>query len=321
MTTRHTERIQHPHRRLGRRPRDPARPLLKLGDYLTGNLPAYPLAVDYFTRVPKWRLGRNGEFGTCGPTSLANLALLVSTWLTESPVTITDDQIIDLYRRSGNPTFDPTTGEGDNGVDMTVMLAAAVKDGIGPVKPLAFALVNGHSPEETWAAGALFGGALWGADLDVAQQHQTDLGLWNYTPSSEWGGHAVMAAGRFFDKEGTTRDRTGLVSWAEVLDSTDTFITNQVTERYVVIFPWHLGERTFQQGLDLGALARDYQLLTGRPFPAAPPTPKPPPEFVDVNFANEVRDWANARHVGANGKAAAATKRWLAAKTLETPGR
>lgn len=282
VAARHHEHVVIPGKRLGMRPRDPRRQLLRLGDYLTGRLPTHPPKVDYFARINQWCLGRNKEFGTCGPTSFANLTLLVSTFLGDAPIRPSDDDIIDLYRRSGNPDFDPETGAGDNGVDMTVMLSAAVKDGIGAgdqtgrITPLAFALINGRDPEEVWAASALFGGTLWGCDLTQAQSQQQ---VWNTVPGdAPWGGHAVLAAGRYDDQTGTRSDRTGLVSWADPsFDATDVFIQQQVSERYAVIFPWHLNSRTFIQGINLTTLAADYTDLTGRPFPSTTPTPVPTP--------------------------------------------
>lgn len=325
----HLETAIFPGQRLGLRPRDPSRPVLKLANYLTGVVPTYPPAVDYFQRVPTWLLGQNDRFGTCGPTSLANLQLLVTTWLGDAPVRATDNDIFDLYRRSGNPQFNPATGAGDNGVEMTVMLSAALQGGIGGRKPLAFAAVNGSDPAETWAAGALFGGVLWGATLDTAQQAQTTAGLWDYSPSPVWGGHAILAAGRYSDQPGTTADRTGLVSWARVLDSTDTFITQQVQERYVVIFPEHLGTKAFQQGIDLTALAADYKALTGRDFPVPVPTPSPTPtpptpipptpvvDAADTALVAAVGNWAaNSWHAFGTQRIADAINTWRRAKDL-----
>lgn len=267
----------------------------------------------------------------CGPTSFANLLLLVSTWLNDAPIKVTDDDIIDLYRRSGNPHFDPATGAGDNGVDMTVMLSAAIAGGVGGHYPLAFASVNSNDPTEVWAAGALFGGVLWGADLDVAQQHQTDTGTWDYVHGSgTWGGHAIMAAGRYTDAPGTLTDRTGLVTWQMPIDSTDTFMSHQVKERYVVIFPFHLGSRQFQAGVNVAALAADYTALTGRPFPNTPPpaptptppgpgpTPAPTPaaDPLDVQLIKDLGSWPSDSHMGANARAATAINKWATAKHL-----
>jgi hypothetical protein len=272
----------HPTKKLGKRPTDPNRPVLRMGTHFTAAAFTAPASVDYASRVPSWLLGANDKFGTCGPTSVANLALLVSTLLADAPVTFTDDEIFDLYRRSGNPDFDPATGKGDGGVDMTVMLSELVKNGIGSgarnVKAVAFGSVDPHDTAKLWAAGCLFGGVLWGADLDVAQQAQTDAGLWDYKPSSTWGGHAILSAPAYSDQPGTLADRTKLVTWAELIAATDTFIGRQVSECYVVLFPWHLGDRRIYEALDMQGVAAEYQQLTGRPFPAPvqPPTPQPP---------------------------------------------
>lgn len=276
--------------RLGRRPADQSRPVLRLGAHLRAAAFTTPPKVDYASHVDTWLLGQNDQYGTCGPTSVANLALLVSTVLTNSPVRFTDAEIRDLYRRAGNPRFDGQTKNpdgsyvDDNGVDMTVMLAELVRGGIGfgerNVKAVAFGALNKFDPAETWAAAALFGGVLWGADLDESQSQQFDAGQpWNYTAGSpQWGGHAILAAPRYTDQAGTLADRTGLVTWAKLVDATDTFITRQVPEAYAVIFPWHLRDAGFLAGIDLAGVGAEFTALTGRPFPAAPaPQPAPAP--------------------------------------------
>jgi hypothetical protein len=251
--------------KLGKRPTDPNRPVLHMGAYLTQAAFQAPAQVDYARMVNRWLLGGNDKFGTCGPTSVANFALLVSTVLAGSPVAFTDDEVFDLYRRSGNPHFDPNTGADDNGVDMTVMLSELVRNGIGSgdrnVKALAFGSIDSSNPDQVWAAGALFGGVLWGADLHVAQQNQTNQGLWDYAPTSgEWGGHAILASPRYKNVDGTA-----------------SFVTHQVPECYVVIFPWHMRDKGFLAGLDLAGVAAEYKQLTGRDFPASPPAPTPTP--------------------------------------------
>src|SRR5437763_16709117 len=119
----------HPTLKLGKRPTDPRRPVLHMGMHLQQSAFVRPASVDYTQAVTQWNLGGNDRFGTCGPTSVSNLVLLVSTVLAGSPVRFTDEEIFDLYRRSGNPRFDPATGADDNGVDMTVMLTELVKGG------------------------------------------------------------------------------------------------------------------------------------------------------------------------------------------------
>jgi hypothetical protein len=299
---------------LGRRPTDKTRPVLRLGAHLTASAFQAPSQIDYASLVDQWVLGGNDRFGTCGPTSVANFALLVSSALADAPVRFTDEEVFDLYRRSGNPNFDPATGADDNGVDMTVMLAALVKGGIGfgdrNVKALAFGTLNAYDPTETWAAGALFGGVLWGADLDVSQSRQFDAGQpWDYAPTSAWGGHAILAAHRYSDVEGTLADRTALVTWAELIDATDTFIAQQVPEVYAVIWPWHLKDRGFLQGIDLTGVAVEYERLTGRQFPEIP-APQPAPSEDQITFTPEqyaaIADWAAQPHWWARATRAAA---------------
>jgi hypothetical protein len=289
--------------RLGARKADPERyaGALAMGRFLdSSTTPVHPLAVDYFAAVTAWNLGRNDKFGTCGPTYVSNAALHVSTVLTGAGVRFTDDEIIDLYRRSGNPNFDPKTGAGDNGVDMTVMLSEVVKNGIGfgdrNTKAVAYAAFDSTDTDKLWLAGALFGGVGWGADLRQAQQKQTNVGLWDYTARSvEWGGHAIYAAGTYSDVAGTAGDRTKLVTWARVIASTVAFIQNQVQESYILLWPWHLQSKTFLANTDLATLAVDFTAITGKPFPANVPTPPPPPAPAPTSAPSDAQMWAIAK--------------------------
>ncbi|GAA0403226.1 hypothetical protein GCM10009530_64030 [Microbispora corallina] len=283
-------------RKLGRRPPKHA-PALRLSRVLTGKAPAHPAAADHFAQVGDWGLYTNDKYGVCGPTSVANQRKLVSRYLGGAEQSPTLADVYDLYRRSGNPTFDPKTGAGDGGVDMQTMLEALLAGGIGGARPLAFAAVDHSNLDELRAAIAIFGSLLFGVDLETAQEAQTDAGLWDYRRSGEWGGHAVLA-GRYVDTTPDRADRTGVISWAQVVDATDAFLQHQLGEAWVVIWPEHLGARAFQEGVDLAALAAAYEELTGRPFPAAPqpaPAPGPPPGDVDHVLAQAMRSWLSAK--------------------------
>jgi len=272
-------------RMLGWRPADPERlaNAKRMARFLeTSTLPTHPESVDYMTRIPQWLLGRNTSVGSCGPTSVANFVLLVTTILAEWPLAFTDDEIIDLYSRVSG--YDPATGANDNGVDMTELLSELVRNGIGfdkrNVKAIAYAaLPDPHDVDMLWSASARFGGVLCGADLAQAQDQQTNAGLWDYVPrSGAWGGHAFLTSPRYSDKPGTTEDRTGLVTWAEPIDLTDAFYAKQNAETYVVILPWHLQDKGFLENTDLVTLAADFTTITGKPFPIkVPPKPVDPP--------------------------------------------
>ena len=301
--------------KLGRRPPKNA-PALMLAPLLTGVVPVAPVAADHFGKVRSWVLGENDQYGDCGPVSMANNRLLVTTYLTGQPVTVSQADIFDLYKRSGNPTFDPKDpgGPGDGGVDMQTMLEAAVAGGIAGVKPIAFAKVNVGSLNELRDAVAIFGSLLLGVTLDKAQQAQTDAGLWDYKSSSIWGGHAILT-GRYSEAP----DRTAVITWANVVDMTDAFMAHQLDEAWAVIWPEHFGSLAFMSGVDIATLAADFRALTGRTLPVPAPAPAPAPTTLDpadMALADAVRAWASARHAGSTSLAAKAVQVWLKAKGL-----
>jgi hypothetical protein len=327
---------------LGLRPPKNA-PALQLGRALTGVVPDRPAAADHFARVSDWGLWGNDRYGDCGPVSVANLVKLITLYLGGTEVSVTEYDVWDLYRRSGNPTFDPSFpgGPGDQGVDMQTMLEALTAGGIGGAhRPVAFAKVNHLDPDEVKAAIAIFGGILLGVVLREAQQAQTDQGLWDYVDSPVWGGHAVLA-GRYSDVENIPPadpfvargvrvvNRTGVITWAKAVDATDPFINAQLQEAWVVIMPEHLGTQVFQQGVDLATLASDYTALTGRPFPVTPtPVPTPPPVPVptppgppapdpaDLALVSALARWASKHHHGEDRTAAQAFLTWRGVKGL-----
>lgn len=251
------------------------KPALMLAGVLTGVVPEVPVAADYFTGVPSWELGGNDNFGTCGPTSVANLRRLVTYGLTGTMQAPALNDVFDLYRRSGNPNFDPTLPandprQQDQGVIMQTMLEALLADGIGGVKPIAFAKIAPRDLATLEKAIAIFGGALLGLDLEVAQQTQR---VWDtVTGSPSWGGHAVLT-GRYRDA-----GYADVITWATDVEMTQRFVSSQEDEAWVVIWPEHLGAQSFLTGVDVDALASAYQALTGRVLPTpTPPAPTPGP--------------------------------------------
>jgi NAD(P)-dependent dehydrogenase (short-subunit alcohol dehydrogenase family) len=256
----------HPTRKLGLRPPTNA-PALMLAEILSGSVPAHPAAADHFGKL-QFALYGNDRYGDCGPTSVANLVRLVSAGLTGRMVAPSQGDVFDLYRRSGNPGFDPATGADDNGVVMQEMLDALLAGGIGGLRPVAFAKVDVTSDDELNAAVSIFGGLLWGVTLEVAQQQQTDQ--WAYQKTDVWGGHAVVngAYSGVIDV---------VVSWAERIRTLASFRRFQLDEAWAVIWPWNLDHPAFQEGVDVSALADAYHRLTGKTLPVPTPAPTPAP--------------------------------------------
>lgn len=312
--------MSHETMKLGRRPPKNA-PALRLSTVLTGVTPLHPVAVNHFANVRDWGLYGNDRYGDCGPTSVANLRKLTTLYLTGTEQSPSQDDVLDLYRRSGNPAFNPNDpeGPGDQGVDMQTMLEAVHSGGIAGVKCDGFAKVDHTNLDELRAAVAIFGGLLLGVNLETAQQRQTSRGVWDWANSAEWGGHAVLTGSYTSAQTGSD---LAVVTWAEVVGLTQAFERHQIEEAWVVIWPELRGTKAFLAGVDQAVLADDYLALTGRPFPTAGPTPAPvpaptptdAPDAADRAFKAAIEDWMTGRRTGENGVLEKAGKTWLASK-------
>jgi hypothetical protein len=302
----------HPQLKLGKRPPKRA-PALRLAQFVNtaeaAAAPTHPATDDNFQTFLQagrtFGLYRNSEFGVCGPTMIANSRRLAS-FLAGTYEEPSQADVFDLYRRSGNPDFDPATGADDNGVDNQTMLEEVHRGGIGGRKCLAFASVDHTDMDEMRAAINRFDFLCTGVNLAVAQQSQSNGAdpVWFYVKgSASWGGHDVLTAKYTSDP---ARDAE-CVSWAEFIDMTDEFVLQQLDEAWVIIWPETYDRMT---AAERGALAAAYEALTGRPFPVQPPapvpvppeptpapTPAPDPAFVDVDqqLADTARSWLTRR--------------------------
>jgi hypothetical protein len=284
----------HPTLKLGRKPSSNA-PRLKLSSFLdVAAVPVHDPTDDNLLQYP-FQLYKNDTYGDCGPTSVGNNVISVSHG-TDVPAL---SDVLDLYKRSGNPGFPAD----DNGVIMQDMLNALLAGGLGSRKPVAFAAVDHANDTEMEAAIFTFDGVLLGVDLETAQQGQTNAGVWDYKFSGEWGGHAIYC-GKYVASTG----RLSVVTWAKLVQTTQAFRTHQLDEAWVVVWPEHLN----RPGVDRVALAEAFRELTGKTLPLSP-APGPDP---DVVLWESVKAWADGRHTGDNKKAAAAVKAWAAAKGL-----
>ena len=336
-----------PGRRLGLRPTDPQRLANTIRLPLRA-VPPHPPVADHLGQVAAWNGATNQRFGTCGPVSVANLAILTWKYLLGVDVTVSDAAIFDLYRRSGNPSFDPASGAGDDGVDMTVMLSALLSGGIElthadggteTIRPVCFAAYDPASLDDIRAVTDIFGGTLWGANLAVAQQAQTDTipRLWDYVAGSPlWGGHAVVGGAYTSNGAPGQADET-VISWQLPVGTTDAFAGRQLQEVYCVVFRPVWDSPGFDTAVDKAQLAADYTAVTGKPFPLpipAPPAPVPPPApapvppapvppppapvplIADQILADAAHPWLEHYHEGRNRAMANALLLWLQAKGL-----
>ena len=255
--------------------RSPKRaPVIRLGDHLTGVVPAHPAAADYRSRLADWQMLGNDQYGDCVAVTWANVRRLVTAWLSTENYP-NQGQVFQFYKTQ-NPDF-PSE---DDGMDIQTALEYLVKEG-GPdgVKAVGFALVDHANAAEVQAAIAVFGSVWTGINvLDANQTEFEDGQPWAYSDSQVDGGHSVITGGYGPAGTGALGGDERFITWAQETSFTDGFWSHEVEECYAVIWPEHLADPDFLAGLNLVTFAADYTAVTGKPFPAVvPPTPAPVP--------------------------------------------
>lgn len=299
-------------------------PAIKFGDILKSGvtLPPYPVSEDAISAITGWQMLGNDTYGDCVAVTWANQRYIVTSILGTTPSypNLTE---VETFYKTQNPDF-PSE---DNGMDIQTALNYLVKSG-GPdgTKALAFAKVDFTNLDEVKAALSIFGMVWIGINvLDINMTEFNDNQPWDYSATSAVdGGHSVVAGGYL----GQANDDVRFVTWAAETAFTDSFWSHQVEEAWVVIWPEHLGSKSFQAGIDQAQLASDYAALTGGTFPVNPtpepaptpsptptpqPVPTPTPQPVTVvpqpvqDFYNSLVNsgWLESRHTGSNKKALA----------------
>jgi hypothetical protein len=268
----------HPYYRLGWQ--GPTRKqLIQFDKYLTAE-PVTPVWANFMHNVRAWCGRTNFHFGTCGPNMIANLFVSWFMYAQGEQVTVTDDAIYDLYRRAGNPQFDPTTGNDDNGVDNAVLMGAMLlgssadagldvtrADGnVQRVTISVFGQLSGTGQaliDQMKTATALFGGACIAVNLELAQQAQTVAHppVWSDIPSSgTWGGHDIFG-GRY---TGYENDDEHVISWLVNVGVADGFIRARSSEVLCAVPTLALKQAPVAKGVQWSDLAGVFQQMTGR---------------------------------------------------------
>lgn len=303
----------HPTKKLGRRPPS-NKPALHLADFVR-NLPAHPL-IDAGPTGVSWPMDHNDQWGDCVVAGADHALQAICALLGVQRSNWSDQQILDYYRTQ-NPTFDPATGAGDDGMDVQTFLAYLVKQGV----ILGFAKIDQSDPDVIQAAIYLGLAIVTGENLQVAQQDQA---TWDYVSGSpDWGGHCTCWVSYGNGDFGT-------VTWGDELDMTLGFVQHRVEEAWFVITQAHVDHPGFRDAFDLAGYAQAFQEITGRPFPVhvepsptppaptpAPPAPAPTPGPVDPadeRLAQAAEGWVGVRHRGINYEFARAVHDWLVAR-------
>jgi hypothetical protein len=123
---------------------------------------------------------------------------------------------------------------------------------------------------EVQAALAIFGGIWLGITvLDANQDQFAAHKPWTDVRGSKIdGGHAILAGGYTPDVR--------FITWGTETEFAPSFWNGKVQgtplveEAWVVIWPEHLGSRTFLEGVNLAQLEADYKAVTGRTLTLPP---------------------------------------------------
>lgn len=240
----------------------------------TGEIPEHPSYVDYLSSLSDWQMLGNADAGNCVSVTWANKRRLITATLTDKEYYPTQDQVWEFYRTQ-NPNFDPNGGDAngpgsnsDNGMVVQSALDELHQVG-GPdgVPLVAFARVDLHNHEEVKAAIASCG-SLW-TGINVHSNNEDEFSQevpWDFVMDSpSIGGHSVITGGY-----GTTTDLTRelggdekFITWAAETSFTPNYWSCCVDEAWVTIWPEHLGNRSFEQGVSGGLLASVYRQVTG----------------------------------------------------------
>jgi hypothetical protein len=163
---------------------------LRLGTYLTVDLPKAPPKVETYKRVALWPMMKNDELGDC---TIAGAGHMIQDWTAACgrEVIPADSAILDAYWR---------VAEGrDGGAVMLDVLKMWRKRGIANHRILAFAELDHDSKGQLQHAIHLFGAAYLGLALpDYAVRNDPLKTPWTHTgdaPPNPQNGHCVCAVG------------------------------------------------------------------------------------------------------------------------------
>lgn len=309
--------VTQPHRSLptGKKPAQPARPQLRARGFLdTDLLPDPPEVSDYLNRVPSWPMYGNDEWGDCVFAGIGHHEQQISLYGQGAEVRVTDSDVLGGYSQvTGFNPADPST---DQGTYVQDAMAWWRRTGIAGHRIVAYASIDPSDIRLVRQCVNLFGAVGVGFNFPESAWAQfADGRPWDVVPGARVvGGHYVVVGAYgmdwWDDITWARRQRMTLNFWRAYVDEAWLVLDDEMADR--------LTGRTGFAGVDLYALGQDFAALTGEPNPIpVPPTPAPEAKDPrDVQLERDTREWRNARHSGANRRAALAVSDWVKARDL-----
>jgi hypothetical protein len=258
----------------GKLPAQPARPQLRLENYVTPDLPEPPARVDWQAPVDAtgWPMYLNDQIGDCTFAEIGHHIQLVTKAATGVAVKVSDGEVLTGYEAvSGYRPGDEST---DVGCRMADVMGYWKATGVGGHQILAYASIRPSNTKLVRQAIALFGGVSIGMNVPQSAEDQFNNGEpWDYVRGSRsLGGHCVLlgayGAGAW-----------KCITWGAEQEMTQAFYQHEVDEVWLPVTAEWFKDGKSPTGIDMQALGDDYRALTGKPnpFPNVPPQPTPPP--------------------------------------------
>jgi hypothetical protein len=249
-------------------------------------LPRSAIASQHWTR--RCPVLDQGDLGSCTGQAAAGWIGTDNT-IRQGRADVTEDLAVQLYEAATRlDSFDgeyPPTDSGSDGVSVTKALQRA-----GYVTAYTHGFSLRALDTALQVGPALIGIPWYQSQFDPASDGRIRVD----TTSGLAGGHELIV-------DQVVATTAGVV--------TQYWVTNSWSQ------DWGVGGRGYFTAADLATLLADDGDVT---VPAAltAPGPSPAPVDADATFAAALHPWVATHHIGANGRAAAAARTWLAAKDL-----
>ena len=246
----------HSKMKLGRKAVKTDTRTLRLGRYLTPNLPPPPRSVDWTKGINTWGMMLNDKLGDCTIAGVAH-AIQVFTANTSLMVTVPDATIESYYEQWDG--YDPANPDSDNGGCELDVLRDWQKQGFAGNTLLAFADPKPTNLDEVRQSIALFGGVYIGLSLPLTAQTQD---VWDVVrrggsgavPGS-WGGHCVFVPK--YDETSFT-----CITWGQTKTMTLAFWNKYCDEAHTLLSQDWLTAKGAPSGFNQAQLQTDLQAIT-----------------------------------------------------------
>jgi hypothetical protein len=241
--------------KLGKKPPRFDKRTMRLENYIA-QLPPVPPVCDWLQKVSSWPVMLNAGDGAIGDCTIAAAGHLIQEWTANAGNMIipADADILAAYEAVSS--YDPATGDNDNGAAELDVLNYWRQNGIAGHKIGAFAALQFHNLMHVKAAIYLLEGCYIGLALPQSAQHEDIWTNINDKPGS-WGLHAVPVGK--YDQQGLTA-----ITWGGIQKMTWAFWQKYCDEAYALISLDMLNNQQKSPiGLNLQQLQKDLSIVTG----------------------------------------------------------